>query len=65
MSHETHRSLEKDGHRTVLRRTDDTVVLYARSGRVVTQHWMDLAVAGMELRPDTVLDGVTDFGSSG
>ncbi|MEU0630745.1 hypothetical protein [Streptomyces sp. NPDC005989] len=36
-----------DGHRTVLRRTDETVVLYARSGRVVTQHWMDLAVAGM------------------
>ncbi|WP_331763158.1 DNA ligase (plasmid) [Streptomyces sp. NBC_01369] len=46
-----------DGHRTVLRRTDETVVLYARSGRVVTQHWMDLAVAGMGLRPDTVLDG--------
>ncbi|MFE7268446.1 hypothetical protein ACFU9B_41820 [Streptomyces sp. NPDC057592] len=46
-----------DGHRTVLRRTDETVVLYARSGRVVTQHWMDLAVAGMELRPGTVLDG--------
>ncbi|MFB6717030.1 hypothetical protein ACFCZY_37090 [Streptomyces sp. NPDC056237] len=31
--------------------------LYARSGRVVTQHWIDLAVAGMELRPGTVLDG--------
>ncbi|MFF3129855.1 DNA ligase [Streptomyces sp. NPDC057908] len=46
-----------DGHRTVLRRTDDTVFLYARSGRVVTQYWMDLAVAGMELRPGTVLDG--------
>ncbi|MEU2674826.1 hypothetical protein ABZ622_39570 [Streptomyces sp. NPDC007164] len=46
-----------DGHRTVLRRTDETVVLYARSGRVVTQHWMDLAVAGMGLRPGTVLDG--------
>ncbi|MFE7401870.1 DNA ligase [Streptomyces sp. NPDC057557] len=46
-----------DGHRTVLRRTDDTVFLYARSGRVVTQHWTDLAVAGMELRPGTVLDG--------
>ncbi|MGW1409412.1 ATP-dependent DNA ligase [Streptomyces sp. NPDC002403] len=46
-----------DGHRTVLRRTDDTVILYARSGRVVTQHWMDLAVAGMALRPGTVLDG--------
>ncbi|MET8327483.1 hypothetical protein [Streptomyces sp. NPDC005181] len=46
-----------DGHRTVLRRTDDTVILYARSGRVVTPQWMDLAVAGMELRPGTVLDG--------
>ncbi|MFJ1847056.1 DNA ligase [Streptomyces sp. NPDC088146] len=46
-----------DGHRTVLRRTDETVVLYARSGRIVTQHWMDLAVAGMELRSGTVLDG--------
>ncbi|WP_331754289.1 DNA ligase [Streptomyces sp. NBC_00826] len=57
MSHETRQSLEKDGHRTVLRRTEETVVLYARSGRVVTQHWMDLAVAGMGLRPDTVLDG--------
>ncbi|MFE5097741.1 hypothetical protein ACFRCI_47670 [Streptomyces sp. NPDC056638] len=41
----------------MLRRTDDTVFLYARSGRIVTQHWMDLAVAGMELRPGTVLDG--------
>ncbi|WP_433916938.1 DNA ligase [Streptomyces sp. NBC_01744] len=46
-----------DGHRTILRRTDDTVILYARSGRVVTPYWMDLAVAGMELRPGTVLDG--------
>ncbi|MGW1106119.1 ATP-dependent DNA ligase [Streptomyces sp. NPDC002540] len=46
-----------DGHRTVLRRTDNTVFLYARSGRVVTQYWMDLAVAGMALRPGTVLDG--------
>ncbi|MFE7268494.1 hypothetical protein ACFU9B_42080 [Streptomyces sp. NPDC057592] len=46
-----------DGHRTVLRRTDETVVHYARSGRVVTQHWMDLALAAMELRPGTVLDG--------
>lgn len=46
-----------DGHRTVMRRTDDTVILYARSGRVVTSHWMDLAVAGMALRPGTTLDG--------
>ncbi|MFE7392615.1 hypothetical protein [Streptomyces sp. NPDC057582] len=57
MSHETHRNRENDGHRTVLRRTDDTVILYAWSGRVVTPYWMDLAVAGMALRPGTVLDG--------
>lgn len=46
-----------DGHRAVLHRTTDTVILYARSGRVVTSHWMDLAVPGMALRPGTVLDG--------
>ncbi|MCX4971286.1 hypothetical protein OHA98_42590, partial [Streptomyces sp. NBC_00654] len=58
MSHETPRSLEKDGHRMVLRRTEDSVVLYARSGRVATSHWMDLATAGMDfLPPGTVLDG--------
>ncbi|MFJ8620226.1 DNA ligase [Streptomyces clavifer] len=57
MSYEPPRSLEKDGHRVILRRTDETVILYARSGRVVTSHWMDLAVAGMGLSPATVLDG--------
>ncbi|MGC5008539.1 hypothetical protein [Streptomyces sp. NBC_00353] len=57
MSHETHRSLENSRRRVVLRRTDDTVILYARSGRVVTLCWMDLALAGMALRPDTALDG--------
>ncbi|MFE2973409.1 DNA ligase [Streptomyces sp. NPDC059258] len=46
-----------DGHRTILRRTEETVILYARSGRVVTSHWMDLAVAGMQLPPGTTLDG--------
>ncbi|MFI5649876.1 DNA ligase [Streptomyces anulatus] len=46
-----------DGHRTILRRTDDTATLYARSGRVVTSHWMDLAVAAMQLPPGTTLDG--------
>ncbi|KQX27585.1 hypothetical protein ASD97_25145 [Streptomyces sp. Root63] len=46
-----------DGHRTILRRTEDTVILYARSGRIVTSHWMDLAVAGMGLPPGTTLDG--------
>lgn len=57
MSLETHRSLENDGHRTVLRRTEDAVILYARSGRIVTSHWMDLAVPAMALRPGTTLDG--------
>ncbi|MFF8919492.1 hypothetical protein ACF08M_40965 [Streptomyces sp. NPDC015032] len=47
-----------DGHRMVLRRTEESVVLYARSGRIVTSHWMDLATAGMHsLLPVTVLDG--------
>ncbi|NEB42228.1 DNA ligase [Streptomyces sp. SID14515] len=46
-----------DGHRTILRRTEDTVTLYARSGRVVTSHWMDLAVAAMQLPAGTTLDG--------
>ncbi|MDX2407292.1 DNA ligase [Streptomyces microflavus] len=57
MSHEPPRSLENDGHRTVLRRTGDAVILYARSGRIVTSHWMDLAVPAMQLRPGTTLDG--------
>ncbi|MET8378084.1 ATP-dependent DNA ligase [Streptomyces microflavus] len=46
-----------DGHRTILRRTEEAVILYARSGRDVTTHWMDLAIAGMQLSPGTTLDG--------
>ncbi|MGY4920672.1 hypothetical protein ACWD9K_36955 [Streptomyces sp. 900116325] len=46
-----------DRHRVVLRRADETVILYARSGRVVTPYWIDLALAGMALQPGTVLDG--------
>lgn len=46
-----------DGHRTILVRSAETVELYARSGRKVTTHWMDLAVAGLRLPADTVLDG--------
>ncbi|MFG2394800.1 hypothetical protein ACGFYF_38870 [Streptomyces lavendulae] len=58
VSHETRRSLENDGHRTVIGRTDDSVVLDARSGRIVTPVWMDLALAAQKtLRPGTVLDG--------
>ncbi|MGW1468478.1 ATP-dependent DNA ligase [Streptomyces sp. NPDC002308] len=46
-----------DGHRAAMARTVDTVRLYARSGRIVTSHWMDLATAGMALEPGTLLDG--------
>ncbi|MDX3343753.1 DNA ligase [Streptomyces sp. ME02-6979.5a] len=46
-----------DGHRMVLRRTDDGVICYSRTGRTVTSHWMDLAVPAMQLPPGTVLDG--------
>ncbi|MFC9816493.1 DNA ligase [Streptomyces virginiae] len=54
-----------DGHRVVLERTAETVRLYARSGRVVTSPWMDLAVAGMQLEPGTVLDGEAVIWSGG
>ncbi|MFG2960870.1 DNA ligase [Streptomyces sp. NPDC048291] len=58
MSHETPRSLENDGHRTVVWRERDTVRLQARSGRDVTAVWMDLALAAFDmLPPGTVLDG--------
>ncbi|GGW17696.1 DNA ligase [Streptomyces globisporus] len=57
LSHETPHRLENDGHRAVLRRTEDAVIIYARSGRIVTPHWMDLAAPAMQLRPGTTLDG--------
>ncbi|MFD4025817.1 hypothetical protein ACFWRV_20255 [Streptomyces sp. NPDC058576] len=41
----------------ILRRTEDGVVCYARTGRTVTSHWMDLAVPARVLPPGTVLDG--------
>ncbi|MFG2525697.1 NUDIX domain-containing protein [Streptomyces sp. NPDC048527] len=57
MSHETRQSLENDGHRTVMWRDAEAVLLQARFGRTVTSSWMVLAVAGMDsLRPGTVLD---------
>ncbi|MFE4264469.1 hypothetical protein [Streptomyces sp. NPDC056883] len=46
-----------DGHRMVMRRAAESVELYTRAGRTVTSVWMDLAVAGLQLRPGTVLDG--------
>ncbi|MFB6615790.1 ATP-dependent DNA ligase [Streptomyces sp. NPDC056367] len=57
MSHETHQSLENDGHRLVVLRTEDGVTLQARSGRIVTSAFPDLAAAARELPAGTVLDG--------
>ncbi|MER5888899.1 hypothetical protein ABT160_34160 [Streptomyces sp. NPDC001941] len=60
-----------DGHRVVLLREPDAVRLQARSGRLVTAAWNDLAAAGEALPAGTVLDGEavvwregrTDFGA--
>ncbi|MFE8979089.1 hypothetical protein ACFYM7_37620 [Streptomyces cyaneofuscatus] len=49
--------IKLDGHRMILRRAEDGVICYSRTGRAVTSHWMDLAVPAMALPPGTVLDG--------
>ncbi|MFI9060866.1 ATP-dependent DNA ligase [Streptomyces sp. NPDC053429] len=46
-----------DGHRLVILRTADAVVLQARSGRIVTSAFPDLALAAQRLPAGTVLDG--------
>ncbi|GHB48211.1 DNA ligase [Streptomyces cirratus] len=46
-----------DGHRLVILRTPDSVVLQARSGRIVTGAFPDLARAAQRLPAGTVLDG--------
>ncbi|MGE7387459.1 ATP-dependent DNA ligase [Streptomyces sp. NPDC004126] len=46
-----------DGHRMVVLRTGEDVVLQARSGRVVTGAFPDLAAAARQLPAGTVLDG--------
>lgn len=46
-----------DGHRQAMWRTEETVKLHSRAGHTVTSVWMDLALAGMQLAPGTVLDG--------
>lgn len=46
-----------DGYRLVVFRTDDTVQLQARSGRLVTPAFPDLADAAAHLPPGTVVDG--------
>ncbi|MFE3556412.1 ATP-dependent DNA ligase [Streptomyces sp. NPDC059193] len=57
MSHETHRSLENDGHRLVIVRSETGVLLQARSGRIVTSAFPDLEAAARQLPAGTVLDG--------
>ncbi|MEV0409807.1 ATP-dependent DNA ligase [Streptomyces sp. NPDC050448] len=46
-----------DGHRLVMVRTAEDVVLQARSGRIVTGAFPDLAAAARQLPAETVLDG--------
>jgi ATP-dependent DNA ligase len=46
-----------DGHRMVIFRIGGDVLLQARSGRIVTAAFPDLAAAARELPEDTVLDG--------
>lgn len=46
-----------DGHRLLVRRTSREVVLQARSGRIVTGAFPDLAAAALWLPAGTVLDG--------
>lgn len=46
-----------DGHRLVIVRTVDGVLLQARSGRIVTAAFPDLAAAAHHLPAGTVLDG--------
>ncbi|MFF3974844.1 hypothetical protein ACFYZ6_34005 [Streptomyces rubiginosohelvolus] len=45
-----HFEIKVDGHRMIVRRTEDGVICYARSGRIVMPHWMDLAASAMRLR---------------
>ncbi|EDX22166.1 ATP-dependent DNA ligase [Streptomyces sp. Mg1] len=46
-----------DGHRLVVVRTVEDVMLQARSGRIVTAAFPDLAAAARQLPAGTVLDG--------
>lgn len=46
-----------DGHRLVVVRTEADVLLQARSGRIVTNAFPDLAAAARQLPAGTVLDG--------
>ncbi|MFI1280439.1 ATP-dependent DNA ligase [Streptomyces sp. NPDC020858] len=46
-----------DGHRLVVVRSETDVTLQARSGRIVTSAFPDLAAAALQLPAGTVLDG--------
>ncbi|MFD3439054.1 RNA ligase family protein [Streptomyces sp. NPDC058685] len=46
-----------DGHRMVIFRTAEKVLLQARSGRIITDAFPDLAAAARQLPVGTVLDG--------
>ncbi|WAP57761.1 ATP-dependent DNA ligase [Streptomyces sp. S465] len=46
-----------DGHRLLIFRLEDAVRMQARSGRIVTRAFPDLAAAARPLPPGTVLDG--------
>ncbi|MFF0196035.1 hypothetical protein ACFYT5_24295 [Streptomyces anulatus] len=53
-----HFEVKVDGHRMILRRIEDGVICYSCTGRIVTSHWMDLAVPAMQqLLPGTTCDG--------
>ncbi|MCZ7458003.1 ATP-dependent DNA ligase [Streptomyces sp. WMMC940] len=54
-----------DGHRMLIFKIDGTAVLQARSGRIVTTAFPDLAAAALALPDDTVLDGEVVVWSGG
>ncbi|MEV1055421.1 ATP-dependent DNA ligase [Streptomyces sp. NPDC049887] len=54
-----------DGHRMLIFKIDGTAVLQARSGRIVTAAFPDLATAALALPDGTVLDGEVVVWSGG
>ncbi|MFF7201391.1 RNA ligase family protein [Streptomyces sp. NPDC008141] len=54
-----------DGHRMVIFRTAEKVLLQARSGRIMTDAFPDLAAAARQLPEGTVLDGEVVVWSEG
>ncbi|MFE7141266.1 hypothetical protein ACFVAG_26275 [Streptomyces sp. NPDC057644] len=60
-----HFEIKVDGHRMIVRRTEDGVICCSRTGRTVTSHWMDLTVPAMVLPPGTVLEGAAVIWNDG